>query len=377
VQSILVLPTRKSMEEFKPQGRELVSTIEKQFDEAGKVNPKFRADYSRAVQNIRRDIYAALSEKYVATLIRILDNILNDKGVKDNPDRPNMPEFWANPQMSLIRSQVVNYKELVEFGDPLLVERKFGLGKTVAFMTQLGTSSQWNEWAGRSLATSSFLPFVRDLQNYLSTQVLTYNQIVTNKKADLRFEFPVAEYGAQMKVRFTAQPDLRPTKEQQASAAPPTRDVATVTMSKKEGDESVYQYVHNEAREPGVYHFETLHKDKDGVEQPEVTSYAYNIDVLAESDLKRAETQALNPPRSGSEDARKGKIVFASPGDSYEGFKSRDPDASENPWLYLLFLVILIVEQALAVHLSFHLKGSESTAPQAAPARSTGAAAAA
>jgi hypothetical protein len=27
--------------------------------------------------------------------------------------------------------------------------------------------------------------------------------------------------------------------------------------------------------------------------------------------------------------------------------------------LYLLFLVILIVEQALAVHLSFHLKGSE------------------
>jgi hypothetical protein len=38
-------------------------------------------------------------------------------------------------------------------------------------------------------------------------------------------------------------------------------------------------------------------------------------------------------------------------------------DMSEAPWLYLVILIILIVEQALAVHLSFHLKGNEAQLP--------------
>ena len=38
-------------------------------------------------------------------------------------------------------------------------------------------------------------------------------------------------------------------------------------------------------------------------------------------------------------------------------------DLSESAWFYLLFLVILVVEQALAVHLSFHLKGNEAQLP--------------
>ncbi len=36
---------------------------------------------------------------------------------------------------------------------------------------------------------------------------------------------------------------------------------------------------------------------------------------------------------------------------------------SEAPWLYLIILICLIVEQALAVHLSFHLKGNEAQMP--------------
>ena len=44
----------------------------------------------------------------------------------------------------------------------------------------------------------------------------------------------------------------------------------------------------------------------------------------------------------------------------------RQTDLSESPWFYLLFLVILVLEQAMAVHLSFPLKGSEAVAPPAA-----------
>ena len=50
------------------------------------------------------------------------------------------------------------------------------------------------------------------------------------------------------------------------------------------------------------------------------------------------------------------------------------PDASESPWLYLFFLVILVVEQALAVHLSFHLKGNEAVPGAIAPPQAAAAA---
>ena len=34
----------------------------------------------------------------------------------------------------------------------------------------------------------------------------------------------------------------------------------------------------------------------------------------------------------------------------------RQTDLSESAWIYLLILIILVAEQAVAVHLSFHLK---------------------
>ena len=68
-------------------------------------------------------------------------------------------------------------------------------------------------------------------------------------------------------------------------------------------------------------------------------------------------------------DSRAGRIALHSPGDDYAAFQNKQPDASESPWLYLIILLVLIVEQALAVHLSFHLKGSEGLPAAAGPAR--------
>jgi hypothetical protein len=39
---------------------------------------------------------------------------------------------------------------------------------------------------------------------------------------------------------------------------------------------------------------------------------------------------------------------------------SRRTDLSESPWFFLLLLGILVAEQALAVQLSFHLKGGQN-----------------
>jgi hypothetical protein len=51
----------------------------------------------------------------------------------------------------------------------------------------------------------------------------------------------------------------------------------------------------------------------------------------------------------------------------------RHSDLSESPWFYLVFLIILVVEQALAVHLSFHLKGQEGVPVRTPRAEATAA----
>jgi hypothetical protein len=102
-----------------------------------------------------------------------------------------------------------------------------------------------------------------------------------------------------------------------------------------------------------------------GGEQTETRSYAFNIDAEAESNLKRAGRDRLE--RSKPKDSRSGTVALRGVGDDFEVYRERQPDASESPWLYLMFLVILVAEQAMAVHLSFHLKGSE--AAPVAPAR--------
>ena len=54
--------------------------------------------------------------------------------------------------------------------------------------------------------------------------------------------------------------------------------------------------------------------------------------------------------------------------DLQDTLRERKSDLSESPWLYLLFLIVLVIEQALAVHLSFHVKGGEATTAPGVPA---------
>jgi hypothetical protein len=112
-----------------------------------------------------------------------------------------------------------------------------------------------------------------------------------------------------------------------------------------------------------------------GVPQTETRSYAFNLDAQAESNLKRVVKEKLERPWTTSS-SRAGGVRLQVPEDGFEDLKEKQPDASESPWLYLFFLVVLVVEQALAVHLSFHLRGNEAAPPAAAGARTQPAAAA-
>ena len=128
-----------------------------------------------------------------------------------------------------------------------------------------------------------------------------------------------------------------------------------------------------DAPRPGVYTFDsTRAAEGAGQRDRDPLAYAFNVDAAAESNLKRAPaTRSWSAP--SRKDGHRAGAVLLCVGvgdDARRLYRERSPTPRESPWLYLLFLLILVAEQAMAVHLSFHLKGGEAAAGP--PARGGG-----
>jgi hypothetical protein len=310
----------------------------------------------------RRQIINALSSPYLFNLVVAFDNLLNDLGVDKDPQRPNMNDLWNQPGMAGLKAQVEAFRDTVLYGDPLLVAMPYGRGRVVACVTSAGTHSvnsagspvRWNEWGGGNPASFTYQIFVMDLQRYLTSEGGNLNRLVGD---ELNFKLPAARY--QQKVRRQFLPQLEPgTKRDRQPVSQGEQSLAQT------GDALTLRV--SDARRPGVYAFDFFPTAEGAAEgETETQAFAFNVDAAAESDLRRAARDKLERNRAGG-DYRTGKVTLHAPGDRYDAFKSRMPDASESPWLYLVFLLVLLVEQALAVHLSFHIKGGEAVMPAAA-----------
>ncbi|MBV9122939.1 MAG: hypothetical protein JO112_06265, partial [Planctomycetes bacterium] len=124
----------------------------------------------------------------------------------------------------------------------------------------------------------------------------------------------------------------------------------------------------DQAERPGVYLLEVPQRGEENAQpRSDWWAYAVNVDTPNESDLKRASQTEL-------ERAAPGVRLFPTPSGAPIVEPQRRTDLSESGWFYLLFLIVLVAEQALAVHLSFHLKGG---AVEAVPGRTAEAPAAA
>jgi hypothetical protein len=306
--------------------------------------------YLEAAERYQRLIREALAKPYLSNVVRVIDALRHDHGVENDPQRPDMETLWAHPKMKPLAAEFDEYRAAIEFGDPLVVARKYGKGRVCAVLTSAGTTTRWNDW-GNGLASWSYTPFLMDLQRWLISSGDDLNRIVGEP---IKVELESGRYQPKMKMTFLPQRDLDKSKiEEQVKPMEyperplPMKDNLLVLDFRD--------------TEPGVYTIEFYPNSKDATGQAEVRSYAFNIDAGKESDLRRVARDKLERPRA--RDSKAGTILLRAPGDTYEEYKNKMPDASESPWLYLLFLVILVVEQALAVHLSFHLRGNEAAAP--------------
>ena len=85
----------------------------------------------------------------------------------------------------------------------------------------------------------------------------------------------------------------------------------------------------------------------------EQISHAFNVDTAAEGNLQRATRDDIESTAPGAR--------LHSPGSGLADIlKERRSDLSESPWLFLLLLLVLIAEPAMAVRLSYHLSGAET-----------------
>jgi len=353
VKELIVLPNRKDVGDYKEQAQSLMKTAITAATTLAQSDKKFEP-YVPALENYQRDVRAALGTPYLYQLSVVFDRLLNDTGSERDPTKPNLGNLWTQGAMKPIKAQIDSFTKTIRYGDPLVVSRPHGKGRVVACLTPAGTATKWNNWGGGSPPVAWTFPvFIMDLQRVLTKQSDDLNHIVGES---VQFTLDPAKYLPSVGIAYEAQPDIlgKAPAGGGGEARPPLKNYPEQSLKLKD---KLLDFNFTSSKEPGVYSFSFTPLANPN--QKEVRKFSFNVDAAAESDLRRAEQEKLERVGGEGTGSRRGKIRVITAKSDLTEFKARVPDFSESPWLFLLILVILIAEQALAVHLSHHMKGGE------------------
>ena len=285
------------------------------------------------------------SEARAYHLANKIDFFLTDKGSTQQKELfPDMTEFWAssNDKVQSLKRELTNLRDQVSYGDAFIVAQNFGKGKVVAVMSTAG--KDWNDWAGGSAASVLYPTFVWEMQNYLTSQGSEANLSVG---ANIELALDAEQFkGAQLKmIRHFMKPQTEKPSE---------RVKAGEQFGREDHGQIVFTMTKN--LEPGLYISEVV--DENAPDKPPITvlAHAFNVDTTSEGDLQRVGSEELDRELLAKSN---GQIKLVTPGAPDEALLGKFNDFSESPWLFLILLLVLVAEQALAVHLSFHMKSNE------------------
>ncbi len=302
---------------------------------------KYRASLQKHLAEIDKCVQVG-SESKAYHLAAKIDELFNDKG--SGKDAVNMTEFWANSDADVqtLRRDLASLRDRVNYGDPFVIAQKFGKGKVVAIMSTAG--KDWNDWGGGSMAQVLYQPFIWEMQNFLSDQGSEANLFVGR---DLDLVLDAEQFrGARLKL-------VRTYKKPKDGA--PAEDVK---IGEPEGQlhDGQLHFKMTKNTQPGVY-ISKLVDDNTPDKTLALFAHAFNVDTDLEGDLQRVSSDDLDKDYVAPNE---GAVKPAAVGTQDDVLISRVNDFSESPWLFLIFLFVLVAEQALAVHLSFHMKGDDT-----------------
>jgi hypothetical protein len=355
-EELMTLPNVRQISDYADQTNVLLKDMLKALADATAQDQqrwaKFKAPLDEAERKIK-NILLVGGELY--KLVAPLDALLNEAG------EPNLQEFWQYGPNADLRDRFSKLLETVRFGDPYLVVKTIGKGRVLACMST--ANSEWNDMPGGP-SRVYWVMLMLEMQKYMASNTADANLTLGNS---LDLELDATRFDANIQ-RF-APPKIDYGKTGQVK-------YAAVDMGRQAGDVTGNKLsLHfNEARTPGVYEFILTRKDVDGANakpgdksqgdkgRQETIAYAFNVDAAAEGNLKRVTSDEFK--------AVSGNIGIHTPDDpAIEALlKDKKSDYSESPWMYLIILLVLIAEQAMAVRLSFHTRHHEASPTFASPA---------
>ena len=294
---------------------------------------------------ITREVESSAKGK-LERLAELFDALLKDGG-DEKIKRPNLKELWQLTDFEPLRKDIESLRDQVKYGDPLYVAKPYGKGRVAAFLCSAGGS--WNDLEG--FGKAYYPPLMVELQRYLAGAGTDANMTLGKTYA---LSFDPEAYDT--KVKKSA---LKQDEKKGSVVLTPNGDQVLQTAK----DSKMLSFEFADAREPGVYLFKFVEKRKDPAKpdepptpRPEYRAVPYNVDALAEGDLRRADTDDLKAIAGD-----KAAIHYGSDETYASSLIKRKGDWSESPWFYLAFMLVLVFEQFMAVRLSFHLKpGSEA-----------------
>ena len=332
VEELMTLPNNRQIADYADETNNVLNALPVEAEK----NAKFKArleEHRRVIKNV------LLTGGELYKLVAPLDALLNDSGETNNAARPNLQEFWQAPEQADLRERLTKLLETVRYGDPFLIAKNVGKGHVLAHMST--ANAAWNDMPN-GLSRVYYVMLMVEMQKFMASNTADLN---LRLGTPLDIELDAARFEAKARRFFPPKVDLTkgaPNKYAPIDAGEQTGDVNGNKLTFRFGD----------ARIPGVYEFVLTHKDAPmggGAKPQETIAYAYNLDAMAESNLKRADRDDLTAVAGNNLNLHK-------PGDgNYENLlKLKKSDFSESPWMYLIFLLVLIAEQAMAVRLSFH-----------------------
>ncbi len=365
-----------TLAELKPLDDEARTLIQSRFLKKMPLNDpnykKYQTLLDKHYKLIEQAARGRVDEMY--RVAEAIDNMLNDRGDKPNDkDNVSLVEFWALPDMKELKRDLLDFRRTALYGKPLVLTRQYGKGSVVAFMTTAGTGASdtskteydgWSGWSGGidgGVSSFTFPMVIADLQKYLTRGGDPGSRLVGDKTP---FTLDPKEYKGE--VRRLIQIDEGPVDPRRdAKGAPPGLIAEEPKLGKLEKGKYVFSF--ENTTQTGVHMFQLQPLGKNELEEH---WFAFNFDPATESSLRRVPVEEVVRNPTDASPSR-GKIRLLSDMDkAHDDLREKKNDLSESWWLYVLILLVLVIEQALAVHLSFHVKGGSGEAVQGStPAR--------
>jgi hypothetical protein len=374
VTELYCMPNDKPLSNYERDAVELANALPETDPEFAKFKDVL-GKLKRAIGQVPRTTDGTTSQ-----LADLFDRLLSDQRAEGDADEALLREFWADARNNDLRIRVARLRDRMKYGYPLYFAKTFGRGRVTLVTTTAGEA--WNDWPSEQPGSVSYIPVMKELTNYLAGGGVDDNR-TCGKPLELKLD--PESYDRKVLRGFithAAKPGERPVVGGQNDPAPIqvaeqfdplVEEKVKEKIVEKDGEKVIEREVERnllvarvtDTSVPGIYLFGLEQKrpkpgsPNETVSSPEYRFVPVNLDATKEGDLRRASeadvlSQAPGAALHGPEDK-----------EWIESLKNKKSDLSELGWIFLILLLVLVAEQALAVRLSYH--SSPDSLSDAAP----------